>query len=147
MYYIKNITTKFNKITFKGKYFNSFQYINLPKHSIYPNYNRTIMMNNFTNIIVNSGKLMIHLISIKKEDKTLISKTLFAEKNILYEIINGNEIIITNTNYLITINPNIYFSFYSYDNSNFNIYLKLKKYIKYYSIHNNKLSLSSIEYL
>lgn len=125
---------------FTCKYINNIQILNLSKHDIYPHFEKEIMKNVPTNLIINSGKLMINMKKLNKNNKILKQKTLFAENNILYETDKYNEIILTNKKYFLTITPSVFYSFYSYDNNtNFQLFYKSNDSIPYYTYQiNNK---------
>lgn len=143
MYKFINLSQKYNRLSVSG-HFKNLQLLNLVKDDIYPHFNNYIKNNKQTNILINSGKILINFKKeIKKEsksnNKSNYTKTLFAEPTILCENKNGsmeytnNEYInydytnlydsvnvLTNRSYILTVFPNVYFSFYSYDkNSSF----------------------------
>ena len=149
MFFIQNLKQKFGRFSYFGNYVNSFQILNLAKHDIYPHFQKEIMKNVPTNLIVNSGKLMINMKKFDKNNKILKQKSLFAENDILYDTEKKHDLILTNKKYVLTIAPYVFYSFYSYDdNTNFQLFYKSDDSIKYYTYHNNnKYSVSSIEYL
>ena len=61
MFHFQNLKQKFGKFSYFGNYINSFQIINLAKHDIYPDFQKEIMKTFRTNLIINSGKLMINM--------------------------------------------------------------------------------------
>lgn len=149
MFKFINLKSKFGRFSYFGNYTNSIQFLNLAKHDIYPNFENEIMKDYPTNLIINSGKLMINMKKYDKNKKNFNIKTLFAENNILFETQKDNDLVLTNQKYILTIEPSVFYSFYSYDNiTNFQLFFKSDDSIKYYTYHNNnKYSLSSIEYL
>ena len=150
MFHFKNLKQKFSKFSYFGNYVNSFQILNLTKHDIYPHFEKKIMKNVPTNLIVHSGKLMINMKKFDKNNKIIKQKSLFAENNILCETEEDNVLILTNKKYILTIEPCVFYSFYSYDNiTNFQLFYKSNNSIKYYTHqnNNNKYFISSIEYL
>ena len=148
LFRFQNLKQKFHRFSYFGNYVNSFQILNLDKHDIYPHFNKQIMKNVPTNLIVNSGKLIINMNKYDKNKKTFNKKTLFAENHILYETKEESDLILTNQKYVLTIAPNVFYSFYSYHHiTNFQLFYKSDDSIKYYTCHNNKYSVSSIEYL
>lgn len=148
MFRFQNLKQKFCRFSYFGNYVNSFQILNLAKHDIYPHFQKLIMKNFPTNLIVHSGKIIINMKKIDKRHNVLKQKTLFAENNILYETDKDNDLVLTNQKYVLTIAPGIFYSFYSYDNNtNFQLFYKSDDSIKYYTYNNNKYLLSSIEYL
>ena len=149
MFRFQNLKQKFGRFSYFGNYVNSFQILNLTKHDIYPHFEKDIMKNVPSNLIINSGKLMINMKKYDNNLKTFNQKTLFAENNILYETDKENDLVLTNKKYILTIAPNVFYSFYSYDdNTNFQLFYKSDDSIKYYAYHNNnKYSVSSVEYL
>lgn len=66
MFRFKNLKQQFCRFSYFGNYVNSFQILNLAKHDIYPHFEKEIMKNVPSNLIINSGKLMINM---KKFDK------------------------------------------------------------------------------
>ena len=149
MFRFQNLKQKFGKFSYFGNYINSFQIINLAKHDIYPDFQKEIMKTFQTNLIINSGKLMINMKKYDKNKKTFNKKTLFAENDILYETEEDHDLVLTNQKYVLTLAPNVFYSFYSYDdNTNFQLFYKSDDLIKYYTYErNNKYFISSIEYL
>lgn len=129
MYKFTNLSQKYNCLSVSGQYFTNLQLLNLAKHDIYPHFNNYIKNNKRTNILINSGKILINFKKeIKKESKSNFTKTLFAEPTILcennedanngymeYTNFNDTVNVLTNRSYILTIFPNVYFSFYSYD--------------------------------
>ena len=135
MYKFTNLSQKYNRLSISG-HFKNLQLLNLVKHDIYPHFNNYIKNNKQTNILINSGKILINFKKeIKKESKSNFTKTLFAEPTILCENYNNGSIdytnneyinydytnfydsvnVLTNRSYILTVFPNVYFSFYSYD--------------------------------
>jgi hypothetical protein len=149
MFRFQNLKQKFGRFSYFGNYVNSFQILNLAKHDIYPHSEKEIMKNVPTNLIVNSGKIIINLKKFDKNSKLLKQKTLFAENDILYRTEQDHDLIITNQKYILTIAPSVFYSFYSYDNNtNFQLFYKSDDSIRYYTHQtNNNYSVSSIEYL
>ena len=148
MFRFQNLKQQFGRFSYFGNYVNSFQIINLPKHDIYPHFEKDIMKNVPSNLIINSGKLMINMKKYDKNKKTFNKKTLFAENDILYETEEDHDLVLTNQKYVLTIVPGVFYSFYSYDDiTNFQLFYKSDDSIKYYTYHNNKYSVSSVEYL
>ena len=148
MFRFQNLKQKFGRFSYFGNYVNSFQILNLTKHDIYPHFEKNIMKNVPSNLIINSGKLMINMKKYDKNKKTFNKKTLFAENNILYETEKDHDLILTNKKYVLTIAPSVFYSFYSYDNiTNFQLFYKSDYSIKYYTCYNNTYSVSNIEYL
>ncbi len=151
----QNLKQKFGNFSYFGNFVNSFQILNLAKHEIYPHFNKELMKNVPSNLIINSGKIMINMRKYNKKEKTFNEKTLFAENDILYDRDNDCDLILTNQKYVLTIAQNVFYSFYSYDN-NTNIQLFYRSNdsndsndsIQYYTSQpNNKYSVSSFEYL
>lgn len=149
LFRFQNLKQKFGRFSYFGNYVNSFQILNLEKHDIYPHSEKKIIKNVPTNLIINSGKLMINLKKIDKNNKFLKQKTLFAENDILYHTEQDLDVILTNQKYILTIAPSVFYSFYSYDNNtDFQLFYKSDDSIRYYTYQtNNKYSVSSIEYL
>ena len=148
MFCFKNIKQKFGQFYHFADYVNSFQILNLAKHEIYPHFEKQIMKNYTTNLIINSGKLLVNMKKFDKNNRILKQKILFAENNILYETYEDHDLILTNQKYILTISPNVFFSFYSYDNTNFQLFYKSDSSIRYYTYHNNNTySVSSIQHL
>lgn len=144
----QNLKQKFGRFSYFGNYVNSFQILNLAKHDIYPHFEKEIMKNVPSNLILHSGKLIINMKKYDKNKKTFNKKKIFAENNILYETYKDNDLILTNKKYVLTIAPGVFYSFYSYDNNTiFQLFYKSDDSIKYYTCNNNKYSVSSIEYL
>lgn len=146
MYKFTNLSQKYNRLSVSG-HFKNLQLLNLVKDDIYPHFNNYIKNNKQTNILINSGKILINFkkeIKKESESKSNFTKTLFAEPTILCEKnnINNNEYtnsgytnsgytgytgyteytnfydsvnVLTNRTYILTVFPNVYFSFYSYD--------------------------------
>ena len=144
MYKFTNLSQKYNRLSVSGQYFTNLQLLNLAKHDIYPHFSNYIKTNKRTNILINSGKVLINFKKeIKKENRNSnvnektnnYIKTLFAEPNILcennedanndytnnvsinYDYTNFNDTVnvLTNRSYILTVFPNVYFSFYSYN--------------------------------
>ena len=149
MFRFQNLKQKFGRFSYFGNYVNSFQILNLAKHDIYPHFEKKIMKNVPTNLIINSGRLMINMKKFDKNNKILKQKSLFAENDILYETEEDHDLILTNQKYILTIAPSVFYSFYSYDNNtNFQLFYKSDDSIRYYTYQtNNKYFVSSIEYL
>lgn len=149
MFRYQNLKQNFGRFSYFGNYVNSFQIINLTKNDIYPNFEKEIMKNIPTNLIINSGKLMINMKKFDKNYKIFKKESLFAENNILYKTEQDRDLIITNQKYIITIAPSVFYSFKSCENNtNFQLFYKSDDSIRYYTYQkNNKYSLSSIEYL
>lgn len=135
MFRFQNLKQKFSKFSYFGNYVNSFQILNLTKHDIYPHFEKYIIKNVPSNLIINTGKLMINMKKYDKDKKTFIKKTLFAESDILYQTEEDHDLILTNKKYVLTIAPTTYYSFYSYDdNTNFQLFYKSDDSIKYHQI-------------
>lgn len=149
MFRFQNLKQKFGRFSYFGNYVNSFQILNLAKHDIYPHFEKEIMKNVPTNLIINSGRLMINMKKFDKNNKILKQKSLFAENDILYETEEDYDLILTNQKYVLTIAPSVFYSFYSYDNNtNFQLFYKSDDSIRYYTYQtNNNYSVSAIEYL
>jgi hypothetical protein len=149
MFHFQNLKQKFGRFSYFGNYVNSVQIINLAKHDIFPHFQKYIMKTGRTNLLINSGKLMVNMQKYDNNLKTFNQKTLFAENNILYETDKENDLVLTNKKYILTIAPNVFYSFYSYDdNTNFQLFYKSDDSIRYYTYEtNNKYFMSSIEYL
>lgn len=131
MYKFTNLSQKYNRLHIYGQYFTNLQLLNLAKHDIYPHFSNYTKTNKRTNILINSGKVIINFkkenINSNINEKTNnYIKTLYAEPNILCE--NNEEYanndytnfydsvnVLTNRSYILTVFPNVYFSFYSYD--------------------------------
>lgn len=120
---IKNIKNKLGKISY-GNFFNTIQILSLNKHEIYPNFSDNFMKNYKTHIIINSGKLIIDMKKFDKKTKNFKYQCLFAESDILYKTTNNNDIILTDKKYILTIKPCVFYSFYAYDNTNFQLFYK-----------------------
>ena len=142
MFRYQNLKKNFGRFSYFGNYVNSFQIINLTKNDTYPNFEKEIMKNIPTNLIINSGKLMINMKKFDKNYKILKKKSLFAENNILYKTKQDHDLIITNQKYIITIAPSVFYSFKSYENNtNFQLFYKSDDSIRYYTYQeNNKYS-------
>ena len=149
MFRIHNLKYKFGNFSHFGNYFNTFQEINLNKYSIYPHFEKELMKSVPTYLLIDKGKLVINMKKYNKKSKKFINKTIFGENNILYEMKNNNDIILTNQKYIITILPNTLFSFFAHENSKFKLFFTSNKSINYYTydINNNNYNLSSIENL
>ena len=149
MFRFQNLKQKFGRFSYFGNYVNSFQILNLAKHDIYPHFEKESMKNVPTNLIINSGRLMINMKKFDKNNKILKQKSLFAENDILYETEEDYDLILTNQKYVLTIAPSVFYSFYSYDNNtNFQLFYKSDDSIRYYTYQtNNNYSVSAIEYL
>jgi uncharacterized FlgJ-related protein len=78
MFRFQNLKQKFGQFSYFGNNVNSFQILNLTKHDIYPHFEKEIMKNAPSNLIINSGKLMINMKKYDKNKKTYNKKTLFA---------------------------------------------------------------------
>ena len=139
-----NLKQKYGRISYFGNYVNSFQILQLAKHDIYPHHNKQLMKNVPTNIIINSGKLVVNMKNIKKDTEC----TIFAEDDKLIQCEEDHDIILTDRKYVLTIAPGIFFNFYSYEKSDFQLFYKSDDSIKYYTFNNkNNYDISSIEYL
>ena len=137
MFRFQNIKQKFGRYSLFGDYVNNFQILNLKKHEIFPYFEKEIIKNVPTNLIINSGKLMINMKKFNK-NKILKQKTLFAEKDILHETEGDDDIILTKQKYVLTIAPNVFYSFYSYDdNTNFQLLYKSDISFRYYIYQKN----------
>jgi hypothetical protein len=149
MFRIHNLKYKFGNFSHFGNYFNTFQEINLNKYSIYPHFEKELMKSVPTYLLIDKGKLVINMKKYNKKSEKFINKTIFGENNILYEMKNNNDIILTNQKYIITILPNTLFSFFAHENSKFKLFFTSNKSINYYTydINNNNYNLSSIENL
>lgn len=147
MYHFKNLKQNFACFSYFGNNVNSFQFLKLVKHDIYPHFQRQIMRNSQTNIIINSGKLIIDMKKYDKKNQKYQYESLFAEDDILLKTENDRDIILTNRKYILTIISGVYYSFYSYDYTDFQLFFKSNNSITYYTFQNNKYSNSSIETL
>jgi hypothetical protein len=67
------------------------------------------MKNVPTNLIINSGRLMINMKKFDKNNKILKQKSLFAENDILYETEEDHDLILANQKYVLTIAPSVFF--------------------------------------
>lgn len=153
MFRFKNLNNKFSGYSnLYTNAINTFQFINLAKHDIYPHFNHAVMRDTPTTLIINSGKLLVNLYHVKLRKEI----SLFAEDNYLSQLnqeeenlaSNSDSIIHTNEKYALYIYPGIFYSIYSYDNSNFQIMFNSNKIINYYSFNrNNKYFLVGTEYL
>lgn len=130
MYKFTNLSQKYNRLSVSG-HFKNLQLLNLVKDDIYPHFNNYIKNNKQTNILINSGKILINFkkeIKKESESKSNFTKTLFAEPTILCENNNNGYTeyteytnfydsvnVLTNRSYILTVFPNVDFSFYSYD--------------------------------
>ena len=138
MFRFQNLKQKFGRFSYFGNYVNSFQILNLAKHDIYPHFEKEIMKNVPTNLIINSGRLMINMKKFDKNNKILKQKSLFAENDILYETEEDHDLILTNQKYILTIAPSVFYSFYSYNNNtNFQLFYKSYDSIRYYTYQTN----------
>lgn len=143
MYRIQNIKSNFGKISYIGNYFNSFEILNLAKYDIYPQYQKDIMKNVSSHVYIQSGKLMINMKKYIKNTDNFKCQSLFAENNILYKTEEDHDLILTNQKYILTISPNVFYSFYSYDdNTNFQLFYKSNESIKYYTFYDKKYNIS-----
>ena len=168
MFRFKNLNNKFSGYSnLYSSAVNTFQFINLAKHDIYPHFNHAIMRDTPTTLIVNSGKLLVSLYNAKLQKEI----SLFAEDNCLsqlnqeqeynnlqtnnkkfisyYEqnlainnnnnkkVLNSDSIIHTNERYALYIYPGIFYYIYSYDNTNFQIMFNSNKTIDYYIFNSN----------
>lgn len=149
MFRIQNLKYKFGNFSHFGYYFNTFQEINLNKYSIYPHFEKELLKSVPTLFYIDYGKLIINMKKYNKKSNKFINKTIFAENNILYEIKNDNDIILTNQNYIITILPNTLYSFFAHENTKFKLFYTSDKTINYYTFNQSKdnYNLSSIENL
>ena len=87
MFKYTNLIYKYSNFSYSGHPFNKIQILNIAQNDIYPRFNDYIKNDKPTNIIVNSGKV---LINFKKEVgkgkyDNMVSKILFAEPYILCE--------------------------------------------------------------
>ena len=160
MFRFKNLNNKFSGYSnLYTNAVNTFQFINLAKHDIYPHFNHAVMRDTPTTLIVNSGKLLVSLyhaklckeISLFAEDNCL-SQLNQKEQNLIGKnesiVFNSDSIIHTNDKYALYIYPGIFYSIYSYDNSNFQIMFNSNKTVHYYTFNrNNKYFLGKIEHL
>jgi len=124
MFRFHNLKQKFAHFSYSGNYVNSFQFLNLTKHDIYPHFEKEIMKNVPTNLIVHSGKLIINMKKFDKNNKSFKEKSIFAENDLLYETEEDHDLILTNQKYVFTIAPCVFYSFYSYDSTNFQLFYK-----------------------
>jgi hypothetical protein len=149
MFRIQNLKYKFGNFSHFGCNFNTFQEINLNKHSIYPHFEKELLKSVPTLFYIDYGKLIINMKKCNKKTNHFIKKTIFAENDVLYEIKNNNEIILTNQNYIITILPNTIFSFFAHENTKFKLFYTSDKTINFYTFnkYKNNYNLSSIENL
>lgn len=83
MFRFQNLKQKLDRFSYFGNYVNSFQILNLTKHDIYPHFEKDIMKNVPSNLIINSGKLMINMKKYDKIKKLLIKKH-YLQKMIYY---------------------------------------------------------------
>ena len=117
MFRFQNLNQKFGHYSYFGNYVNCFKILNLYKHDIYPHFEEQITKKVPSNLIIYGGKLMINMKKFHKNNKILIQKSLFAENNILTETTEDHDLVLTNQKYVLTIAPNVSYSFYSYDNN------------------------------
>ena len=160
MFRFKNLNNKFSGYSnLYTNAVNTFQFINLAKHDIYPHFNHAIMRDTPTTLIVNSGKLLVSLYHAKLRKEI----SLFAEDNCLSQlnqkeqnligknesiVFNCDSIIHTNEKYALYIYPGIFYSIYSYDNTYFQMMFNSNKTIDYYTFNsNNKYFLASAEHI
>ena len=177
MFRFKNLNNKFSGYSnLYTNAVNTFQFMNLAKHDIYPHFNHAVMRDTPTTLIVNSGKLLVSLYHAKLRKEI----SLFAEDNCLSQlnqekqfknlqsdnkklisyhgqnlavnndstVFNSNSIIHTNEKYALYIYPGIFYSIYSYDNTNFQMMFNSNKTVHYYTFNrNNKYFLSKIEHI
>ena len=179
MFRFKNLNNKFSGYSnLYSNAVNTFQFMNLAKHDIYPHFNHAVMRDTPTTLIVNSGKLLVSLYHAKLRKEI----SLFAEDNCLSQlnqeeqhdnlessnnklisycsnehnlvlntdtnVLNYDSIIHTNKKYALYIYPGIFYSIYSYDNTNFQMMFNSNKTIHYYTFNrNNKYFLAGTEYI
>ena len=117
MFRFQNLKQKFGHYSYLGNYVNCFKILNLYKHDIYPHFEEQITKKVPSNLIIYEGKLMINMKKFHKNNKILKQKSLFAENNILTETTEDHDLVLTNQKYVLTIAPNVFYSFYSYDNN------------------------------
>ena len=168
MFRFRNLNNKFSGYSnLYSNAVNTFQFMNLAKHVIYPHFNHAVMRDTPTTLIVNSGKLLVSLyhaklrkeISLFVEDNCLSqlnqeeqTENLESNKNKLISyysneqnlaldrdtnVFNSDSIIHTNEKYALYIYPGIFYSIYSYDNSSFQIMFNSNKTIDYYTFNRN----------
>ncbi len=119
--------------------------INLKKLNYYPSDNNLLIKNIYTYILVNSGKLILEL-NNSINDK---NKILYAEKKKLYETTINKDKLLINNKYVLIINPNIYYSFLAFENSNFTIFHKLNFQniqLNYNRLNYNELNYNELNY-
>ena len=133
MYRIHNLKKKFNRLSYTGNLINTLQFFDLNKQEIYPHFNTYLMRREPTNIILHTGKLLINMKN-DKNDKT----KLIVEKDKTYEMEEDHDLLITENNHVISINPDIYFNFIAYEDSMFQLNFKSGNIIKYYTYHQNQ---------
>lgn len=145
MFNFKNLQHIKSNYNLFGTSSNTLQFINLRKNDIFPMQNKAIMKRSPTTLIVLSGKLMINLYDQKKRKEI----ALFAEDTSLSTLSNNyDNIIYTNKKYAITIYPGIFYSFYAYDNTMFQVLYNSDSSVNYYTFSkNNKYFLTDTEYI
>jgi len=135
---------------------NTLQHINLAKHDIYPHFNNSVMRDTQTTLIINSGKLLINLydakinkeISLFAENDCLCGLSLDDDKSVSNNAKMHRDVVYTNKKYALYIYPNIFYKFYSFDNSNFQMMFNSNRSINYYTFNKiNNYFVSSTEYL
>lgn len=124
MFHFKNLTTKFGNYSYSGNYVNKFKFVNLVKHECYPHFNKEIIKNVPTYLIINYGKLMINMNKFNKKNKTIDKVSIFAENDTLFKTDEDCDIVLTNQKYIFIIAPCVNYTFYSYDNTSFQMFYK-----------------------
>jgi len=112
---------------------NSFKILKLSKYDIYPCSKRDTMKSIPTNLIINSGKLIINMKKYNNELKMFNQKTLFGENNKLFDTDIYYDNLLANDKYILTIQPGVLYSFKSYEeNTIIQIFYKYGDYMDYY---------------
>lgn len=144
MFNFKNLQHIKQNYNLFGTSSNTLQFINLRKNDIFPMQNKAIMKKTPTTLIVLSGKLVVNLYDQKKRKEI----SLFAEDASLSTLYNSDNIIYTNKKYAITIYTGIFYSFYAYDNTLFQLLYNSDSSINHYTFSkNNKYFLTDTEYI
>jgi len=110
MFRFKNLNNKFSRYSnLYSNSVNTFQFMNLAKHDIYPHFNHAVMRDTPTTLIVNSGKLLVSLYHSKLRKEI----SLFAEYNCLSQLSYAEQLDKDYQVYQINSNKNNLISYYS----------------------------------
>ena len=133
MFYLQNFKHNTKKFACMCNNVNSFKILKLSKYDIYPCSKRDTMKSIPTNLIINSGKLIINMKKYNNELKMFNQKTLFGENNKLFDTDIYYDNLLANDKYILTIQPGVLYSFKSYEeNTIIQIFYKYGDYMDYY---------------